>query len=347
MLALIAFALGSGLAKASEPPFYMGKTLTIVEGRSPGSSSDIRSKTVIKYMIKHLPGNPSVVYQYMPAAGGMAAAIHVANVAKKDGLTLGSTGSGLYHNAIFGGEGIARFKLEDFAFLGSPEAGGPYTIVIRPQLGLDTVEKLKAYKGLRFAQRSVGHRMYLLDRIFSYVLELKEPKWVLGYNQQEMRTAIERLEADAMSNSLPSFVGGDADWLKEGYAAPVVMKNAKGQGAEAVPGFPRGRPNLDQYADTELKRAVLKLHDASSPGGTPHFVHKDIPAEALKALREAFDKAWRDPEFVKEYERMTKDKPEPTTGVEIEHALRQRPTDPKVIEFYKQLIGAGPLPTNK
>jgi hypothetical protein len=34
----------------------------------------------------------------------------------------------------------------------------------------------------------------------------------------------------------------------------------------------------------------------------------------------------------------------PVTGEQIEEALAQIPTDPKIKEVYKQIIGGGPLP---
>ena len=62
---------------------------------------------------------------------------------------------------------------------------------------------------------------------------------------------------------------------------------------------------------------------------------------------EGLNKVWKDPEFAKEYAQMTKDTPESTSGVEIEEMLSQRPKDPKVMKFYRQLIGPGPLPAIK
>jgi hypothetical protein len=83
-----------------------------------------------------------------PGAGGVGAANHLANVVKRDGLTLGASSSALYTSAILGVTGV-RYKLDDFVFLGAPYSGGPHTLVVRPDLHLDTVEKLRAYKGLR------------------------------------------------------------------------------------------------------------------------------------------------------------------------------------------------------
>lgn len=271
------------------------------------------------------------------------AANHMAHVVKRDGFTIANLLSSVFSNAILGAEGV-RYKLDDFVALGSPVAGGPYTLVVRPDLKLDTVEKLRAQAGLRFAQRSVGHTMYLLDRIFAYVLEIKEPKWILGYGSQEVYLSLVRREADMLSNNLHTVLRETREWLKEGFTTPVVMRNTKGRGAEAVPQFPQGRPTLEQFADTELKRAVLRFANGIRPTGAPYFAPRGIPDAALIALREGFHKMFSDPQFVKDYERLTGEPADPMTGEEIDEVLRQMPKDARVAEIYKQLIGAGPLP---
>lgn len=333
-----------GPAMAGEAPFYQGKTITIIAVDQPGGTGDLRTRAVTQFLQKYLPGNPNIVMQYIP--NDVLAANTLASTTKRDGLTLGRLNSSVYANAIFGAEG-SRYKLSDFSYFGGAEAGGPYLLIIRPGLGIDSVEKLKAYRGLRFANRNVGHTMYILDRMMAFTLELKEPKWILGYNSQEIRLAMERGEADAQSNSIPSFMRGTQHWLKEGFAIPLIMKNIKGRGADVAPGFPQDRPSLDQFTDTEFKKAVLRFHNSIRPSGTVFVAPKGIPEPALKALREGFNKVWSDPQFAAEFNRITKEEPDPVTGEEVERVLEQAPKDPKVMEAYKQIIGAGPLPSSR
>jgi tripartite-type tricarboxylate transporter receptor subunit TctC len=279
----------------------------------------------------------------MGGGGGNIAANHLAQGAKRDGLVIANLLSSVFSNSILGAQGV-RYQLDDFVPLGSPLSGGPYTLIVRPDLKLDTIEKLKAQSGLRFAQRSVGHTMYLMDRMFAYVLELKDPKWVLGYGSNEVYMSVTRGETDMISNNLRTVLRETHDWLKEGYSFPVIMKSTTGRGAEAVPGFPQNRPTLDQFADTELKRATLRFHNATRPTGSPYFVPKGIPEPALKILRESFNRMLNDPQFAREFERLTSEEADPMTGEQIENVLREMPKDPRIAEVYKQLIGAGPLP---
>jgi hypothetical protein len=53
---------------------------------------------------------------------------------------------------------------------------------------------------------------------------------------------------------------------------------------------------------------------------------------------------WKDPEWAKELEKLTREAPEPQTGDELHAMLEQVPRDPRIIDAYKQLIGGGPLP---
>ncbi len=339
-LALSAGGIGSHAVAAS---YYEDKTLMVIEGRRPGGTGSLRTQATMKYVQKHLPGNPAIVYKYMPGGGGTAAANHLANRDKRDGLTIGNIGTGLFSNVMFGARGV-RHKLEDFDFLGAGTSGGPYMLVVRPGLDLDSVEKLKAYKGLRFGQRSVGHSMYTLDRLMAFILELNEPKWILGYSSQEIIMAVGRGEADAQSTNLFSFLRRNRlQTLKEGYTIPVYFRNTKGRGGEFVPQFPQ-RPHVDDYVDTKLKRDVLKFHNSSRPGGSNFLVPKGIPKEALMALRQAFAETWKDPAFAKEYKQLTGEPADPVTGEDIHRALKQIPKNPEVKKTYKRIVGAGPLP---
>jgi hypothetical protein len=108
--------------------------------------------------------------------------------------------------------------------------------------------------------------------------------------------------------------------------------------------FPQNRPTLDQFADNDLKRAVMRFHNATRPTGAPYFAPKGIPEPALKALRDGFHRMFADPQFAMEYERLAAEEVDPMTGEEIDQVVRQLPMEPRIAEVYKELIGAGPLP---
>jgi hypothetical protein len=51
---------------SSQPLYYKGKTITVIEGRSPGGVGDIRTKAILPSLQKYIPGNPTIVPEYIP-----------------------------------------------------------------------------------------------------------------------------------------------------------------------------------------------------------------------------------------------------------------------------------------
>jgi len=88
VLALL--ALGAS-AQAQDPvaEFYRGKQIRIVAASATGGGYDLYARYVARHIGKHIPGNPTVIVQNMPGAGGLVAGNHVYARVGKDGLTLG------------------------------------------------------------------------------------------------------------------------------------------------------------------------------------------------------------------------------------------------------------------
>jgi tripartite-type tricarboxylate transporter receptor subunit TctC len=68
--------------------FYQGKTITVIAGQEPGGLGDLRLKSILPYLKKHIPGQPNIVTEYMPGGGGRKAANYIYRIARPDGLTL-------------------------------------------------------------------------------------------------------------------------------------------------------------------------------------------------------------------------------------------------------------------
>ena len=123
--ALIVMLLSLTAARAvhGQASFYQGKTVRIVVGYQSGDTHDLWSRAYARHMGKHIPGNPDIVVQNMPGAGSMIAANHVYNIAKPDGLTLGSIAPGLYLAQITGSKEV-KFDWAKYSWIGTPEHNG-------------------------------------------------------------------------------------------------------------------------------------------------------------------------------------------------------------------------------
>lgn len=86
----IACALGvmAGPASALADNYYAGKTVEIYIGSGTGGGYDRYGRTVGRYLVKHIPGNPNLVPRNMPGAGSMKAAEYMSHMAPKDGSAI-------------------------------------------------------------------------------------------------------------------------------------------------------------------------------------------------------------------------------------------------------------------
>src|SRR3954452_13944108 len=59
--------------------FYRGNSISLVVGSGPGGSHDLYARLLARHLGRHVPGNPSVVVQNTPGAGGLRAANYLYN----------------------------------------------------------------------------------------------------------------------------------------------------------------------------------------------------------------------------------------------------------------------------
>ncbi|HEX2228584.1 MAG TPA: hypothetical protein VHM64_15715, partial [Candidatus Binatia bacterium] len=197
----------------AQAPFYQGKTITVIQGRGPGGSGDMRARAITQFLPKYIPGNPTIVHEFMAGGGGLKAANHVYSL-KGDGLTIGSVSSGFMASAILGGTGV-NYQVEKFHYLGAADAGGHYIFYTRKELGVTNLEKLRTTPGIRIGAQSVGHSNYNIARLLAFLLPMKDPRFVAGYASPEIDLAIERGELDSRFNQSYSVVQNNPEWIEK------------------------------------------------------------------------------------------------------------------------------------
>ena len=69
--------------------FYRGKTITLMVASGAGGGYDFFARALARHMGKHIPGNPTLIVQNMPGAGGARMVNFVYNVGAQDGTVLG------------------------------------------------------------------------------------------------------------------------------------------------------------------------------------------------------------------------------------------------------------------
>src|SRR5262245_18160402 len=179
----------NAVCESAQAPFYQGKTITILQGTEAGGSSDMLTRAMVPFLQKHIPGNPTIVSEYMPGGGGTKAANHVFKITKPDGLTIGRIGGGLVANAVLGETGVL-YDLDKFIYLGSPHSTYHWLFLTRRETGVRTIEDLRSASKLRIGAQAVGHSNYFVGRLVAYLIGIKDPAFVVGYGGAELDTAL-------------------------------------------------------------------------------------------------------------------------------------------------------------
>ena len=135
----------------------------MIASTSPAGTGDLRVKALLPFLRKHIPGNPTLVLEYMDGGGGRKAANYLFRNARPDGLTIGAMSSGVISLNIMRESGVL-YDLDKFIYLGAPETAGHQTIYTPKELGLNNLEKLRAKSGLRIGAQTVGHVSYIAGR---------------------------------------------------------------------------------------------------------------------------------------------------------------------------------------
>jgi tripartite-type tricarboxylate transporter receptor subunit TctC len=326
----------------SQASFFQGKTITVIQGRDPGGTGDLRVKALFPFLQKYIPGNPNVVSEYMPGGGSRKAANHIYRTARPDGLTIGNFSSAVVSLAILGESGVL-YDIDKFFYLGSPYSTYHAVFVTRKQLGLNNIEKLQAASGLRVGAQSVGFSTYNEGRLFAYILGLKDPKFIAAYGGAELDPALERGEIDARATGPDTLLQRNSEWLEKNLVEiHAIMETPKGD-KHPHPTFNR-LPEIESFAKSDRERKVIQLQRAFRVAGTPFVLPPGTPKDRVEILQEAFRKTYRDPEFYKEYKKLTADEPTPLLPENHEKAIKEIPRDAEAIELFKKLVGGEPLP---
>jgi tripartite-type tricarboxylate transporter receptor subunit TctC len=103
-------------------------------------------------------------------------------------------------------------------------------------------------------------------------------------------------------------------------------------------------PEITTFAKSENERKLLDMVSAFRQFGSPFFLPPGTPKEPVKILQDAMVKAFNDPAFHKDYKKYTGDEASPLMPQEMEKLVKEMPRDAEIVELFKKLNAAGPLP---
>lgn len=329
--------LCSAMVEAQEP-FYNGKTITIIVGTKAGDVYDLYPRMLSDYFKKYIPGNPNVIVQNVPGAASLIAANQVYNVAKPDGLTIGAIYPALYFEQLIKRPEV-KFDWNKFGWIGSTVTSN-HLMYMRSDTPYKTFEDVrKASTAPKCGASGVTSTGYYMPKL---VEETTGARFdiVSGYvSGQDIDLAVERGELQCRAFTITAYFAREPfiTWRKKGFAHVLFQTGQKRD--QRVKDAPTIYELMDQYKTPQGGRQLAKVVLASGEFGRPLVTPPGVPADRLKILRDAFNKAMNDPGIKSDAEKRRLEL-DPATGEELETLAKEvMASPPDVIQRVQKLLG--------
>jgi len=328
--ACIGFAVfAPALAQPAED-FFKGKTLRFTVVYEPGGTYDLYSRLLITHLPKHIPGNPTIVIQYMPGAGGMVGTVNLYEKAARDGTQLGMLPRDIAVNQMLHPE-AARYDARRFTWIGRIAT---YTgvMMIMSRTGVKTADDLRR-KDVVVGSWGNTTDSFVTPTLLNALAGTRF-KIVTGYRgAADVDLAIERGEADARVASWTALKTTRGEWLKDGRIAVPFQTGLKRHAD--LPDLPL----ISDLASSDDGRRILQFMNSDSSVGWNAIAPPEVPADRVAALRAAFDATLRDPDFLADAQKQGLEIV-PGRGDEVQQVVEQTlATPPDLVARLAAIIG--------
>ena len=304
--ASICAALISQTLAARAEDYFAGKSLTILVGLAAGGSADTLVRAFSPYLRKHIPGQPNVVVQNMPGAGGVLAFNYLDEKARPDGQTIVFSLWDPLAQAL-GNQGL-RARYDQYEYLGGiSDIRVNYVRSDAAPGGIKKPADIMKAKDIAIGAYASTDVAGILAHLSLKTLGVQH-QVVTGYRGgADVFLALQRGEVHAHNTSLATYRTRSAAFISSGEgfglsyltASDATGKFEKNPEIKDMPSFQElyqdVHGKLPSGPDWEaLNWTVQQFGDLAYVGLAP----PGTPEAALSALRKGVLDAMNDPEFV-------------------------------------------------
>jgi len=292
--------------------FYHGKQIRFIVGSAAGGTYDLLARIVARHIGAHIPGNPSIIVQNQPTAGGMAMTNELYALGPHDGTVVGVPLNGIPAAPLLK-PAAAHFDSAKLIWVGSTHSE-PYVAYVWHTAPVQSLSELTA-KQLVVGATTPGTTMNDFPALTNVVLGTKF-KIVPGYGSTpQMNEALERGEVEGIAGFGWFALNAQApQWVRDGRIK--VIAQFGGSRSRLLPDVPL----MLDLAKTPADRQALMLLFGRTEYGRPYFLPPGVPADRVQALRRAFDATMKDKAFAAEAAKIGF-AVDPLTGEQVQAAV--------------------------
>ena len=329
-LAVVAIGVLCSQSAVAQKPETIDKPLSIYVAGTAGGGIDLYARFLARHLGRHIPGNPSVIVQDMPGAGGIRAATFLAQVAPRDGTTLATFPGGPLIEPLIGTHN-ARYDSNKFNWVGAISRDVSLCISWSdsPFKTIDDVKKQE----MVLAGTGVSSETDTHPPALNATLGTKF-RVITGFQgSKETFLAIERGEVHGRCGmTYSALLAARPDWLRDRKVA-VLLQLAQVK-SPALPDVPLVMDLLPRADDKQL----FELLTIGTILGRPFALPPGTPEGKVALLRRAFNETMKDPEFLADGKKMQADI-SPTPGEDVQAIIARAYATPKaVVDHAKRLV---------
>jgi tripartite-type tricarboxylate transporter receptor subunit TctC len=253
---------------------------------SLGASLGLYGRMVVDHIGRHIPGQPNVIIESRPGAGGAVGAAYAYKIAPKDGTYIAQV---LAPSVTLPLLRDVNFDGSKFQWIGSLVPRPAVVSVWKESTPAKTLAEAKQKKVI-LGSSGKGSETFLVPTLMNRTLGTKFDI-VLGYKGgAEINHAMERVEVHGRMQYWSGWTAGKPQWLRDKKLIHFVQY---GDPIKELPDV----PSLKSLVKDEKTKQMITFLEAANRIGLGFWVPPGGPAARVAALRKAFAAMMASEEF--------------------------------------------------
>ena len=286
----VAIVFSTALRAQTVAEFYKGKDVRILIGADVGGSYGLYALIAARHMRKHIPGEPNIITQIMPGAGGITGMNYSYNAAPKDGSLMHLVHAEVLFETLLTED--VKFNAQNYQWIGR-FADADFIGVASKRSGVKSFEDAKNRVVI---MGSTGRRSVtaLGPLLFNRTAGTKF-KVITGYKgTSDIYIAMERGEVDGVAVSWANAKSIHGAQMTSGELIPFFT--VAEERLRELPNI----PTVTEFGRDDNEKTFLALYTSIGTIGRSLVFPPGVPQDRVAALRAAYEKTIKDPEFLAE-----------------------------------------------
>ncbi len=266
--------------------YFKDKTITVVVPSGSGGTFHIYCQLVQRNMGRHISGDPKLIVQNRPGAGGVKSLRWMVTAAPKDGTVIAMINPGTTMTPIL--RPNMGYDARELQWLGAPSVR-TYTLGVwhtHPIKSIDDTKKME----VTLASTGRAATSTLLPQLMNQLLGTNF-KVIHGYKGGgAMNLAMERGEVMGRTNYYSGYTGARPHWLRDGKITFIATFGPPRPEVKDIPRF------VD-LVNPGIDREMVEILESNFNVGQAFYVPPGVPKNVVDLLRKSFAAMLNDPDF--------------------------------------------------